>query len=283
MIMKRFHWLLALMAALLLSAAPVLADDGFYVIAGGGKAGTQINSVPYTINSPGLYCLAKNLTYTATTDNAITVNASDVTLDLNGFCLTGPGKTSGSHNEGISINAGLTNVEIRNGSVKSFGYYGIQAASCTGIRVIGLRVSDNGAAGIWMAGFDHLVVGCSAFNNGSFGATIANGMLKGNHVYDNGGQGLNAGDGSTISGNVSRSNVGAGIYASSGNSVLDNTVMGNGQQGIYTTHGCTVTRNTSRGNTGTGIATGDNCLITNNTTQGLTFGSGSTSLNNLVY
>jgi hypothetical protein len=53
--MKRAILFLALVAAVLLSAAPVLADDGFYVIAGGGKAGTQINSVPYPISSSGLY------------------------------------------------------------------------------------------------------------------------------------------------------------------------------------------------------------------------------------
>jgi hypothetical protein len=112
--MRRKLWLLALVGVVLLSAAPVLADDGFYVIAGGGKAGTQINSVPYTINSPGLYCLSGNLSYISTTGNAITVNANDVTIDLMGFSLTGPGKGSGI-NYGIRINSGCTNVEIRNG------------------------------------------------------------------------------------------------------------------------------------------------------------------------
>jgi len=281
--MSRKRSFLALLGLALLNAAPVLADDSFYVIAAGSKAGTQIKSVPYTISSPGLYCLAKNLTYAATTSNAITVNASDVTLDLNGFCLTGPGKTSGSGYYGISIDAGANNVEIRNGSVKSFGNDGIHAAGSIGIRVIGLRVSDNGSAGVWMAGHNHLVMGCSLFTNNTFGATIATGILKGNHSYNNGGQGLNAGDGSTISGNVCMNNVGAGISAGSGSSVLDNTVMGNGQEGILTSVGCTVTRNTSRGNTGTGIATGDNCLIANNTSEGLTIGSDCNQANNSVY
>jgi hypothetical protein len=281
--MKKILLILAIVGAVLLRAAPLLAQDDFYVIAGGGKAGTQINSVPYTINSPGLYCLSKNLTYAATTGNAITVAVGDVTLDLNGFCLTGPGKTSGPSNYGISIGTSINNVEIRNGSVKGFGYYGIFAAYCIGIRVIGLRVSDNGGAGVWMAGYDHLVMGCSLFNNKTFGAAIASGIVKGNHVYNNGGQGLNALDGSTISGNMVNSNVLVGIYAYPGSSVLDNTVMGNGESGIRAEDGCTITRNTSRGNSAVGIYTGNNCLITNNTTQGWTYGSNCTTANNTMY
>ncbi len=280
--MEKALSLLVWLAAVLLSAAPVLGQDGFYVIAGGGKAGTQINSVPYTISSPGLYCLAKNLTYTPTTGNAISVTASDVTLDLNGFCLTGPGKASGG-NYGITINGGVTNVEIRNGTVKAFGNNGVHTGNGYGIRIIGLRASDNGASGVWLAGFDHLVAGCSLLNNQTFGATIASGQLKGNQVYDNGGQGLNAGPGSTISGNTCQSNVGYGIDAAAGSSVLDNTVADGGSVGINAAGGCTVARNTSRGNNAAGIAAGDNCLIISNTTQGLISGIGSTSVNNVVY
>lgn len=39
--MKRLIWLLALLAALLMSAAPVPADDGFYVIGGAADPGHQ--------------------------------------------------------------------------------------------------------------------------------------------------------------------------------------------------------------------------------------------------
>jgi hypothetical protein len=281
--MKRKFWLLAIVGAVLLSVAPVLADDGFYVIGGGGKVGTPINSLPCIISLPGMYYLNGNLTYAPTSGNAITVSANDVTLDLMGFCLTGPGKTSGT-NYGISINVGINNMEIRNGSVKSFGGSGIYAANNAGIRVIGLRVSDNGAYGVRMVGNDHVVIGCLLLNNGSTGASVASGIIKGNHVVSNGAFGLSASQGSTISGNLCRFNSSIGILASAGSTVVDNTVMNSGGTGINTSDGCTVTRNTSRGNSGVGIATGDNCLIINNTTQGLTNGStGCIVLENVSY
>jgi parallel beta-helix repeat protein len=284
--MKRKLWLLALLGAVL-CATSVMADDGFFVIAGGGKAGTQINSVPYTITSPGLYCLAQNLSYSATTGYAIAVAASDVTLDLMGFCLTGPGKASGA-NHGININNAIDNVEIRNGTVKAFGGHGILNGinpNDVGVRVIGLRASGNGGAGIALQGYNHLVMGCSLLNNGDHGALIGQGMLKGNHAYNNGKRGVSiiSGEGSTVSGNVCRDNVQMGIYAAAGSTVVDNTVRGNGEEGIGTGEGCTVMRNTSRGNTKGGIVTGPNCLISNNTTQGLTSGPGSISVSNVVY
>ena len=64
--MKRTLWLLACLGALLLSAAPVPADDGFYVIAAGQPSvGTKITSLPYTISTPGYYYLTGNLSMAA--------------------------------------------------------------------------------------------------------------------------------------------------------------------------------------------------------------------------
>ena len=76
--MKRKLWLLALVAAVLLSAAPVLADDGFYVIAGGGKpVGKAITSLPCTINDSGMYYLDRNLPILLFSGSAITINTLD--------------------------------------------------------------------------------------------------------------------------------------------------------------------------------------------------------------
>ncbi len=278
--MKRIWLIVALLSALLLGATPVLAQDGFYVIAGGGSVGTKITSLPYEINSSGLYCLARNLTYSGTTGNAITVNVSDVTLDLMGFKLSGPGKTSGSSNL-IYIASGVSDVEIRNGSVTDAGGYGIYGPSPYGVRVIGLRVRDVGSA-VQLLGYNHLVMGCTVLNSAQ-GIFIWQGLIKGNQVYNIGGIGLNTNNGSTVSGNVVKSCGTDGIGAGAGSSVLDNTVMDNDGYGILTGYGVTVKGNTCRGNTKEGIKTGNDCLITNNCTQGLTVGSNCYAVYNRTY
>ena len=52
-----------LVVLVLVSPAAALADGDIYV---GGPYGTKITSLPYTINAPGAYYLAGNLTTPAT-------------------------------------------------------------------------------------------------------------------------------------------------------------------------------------------------------------------------
>ncbi|MFZ5453981.1 MAG: right-handed parallel beta-helix repeat-containing protein [Thermodesulfobacteriota bacterium] len=276
--MNGIIWVAAVMAVVC-RAFPAAAD--FYVIAGGGKAGTQITSVPYTITSPGLYCLSRNLTYSNSTGYAITVTVSGVTLDLMGFSLSGNGKNSYT-TTGIFVNAELEGVEIRNGTVTSFGGYGIFTQGCKGVRLIGLRVQDNGGMGVRIQGSNHLAMGCSFLDNGGIGATIGQSLIKGNQAYGNTG-GLHISSGSVISGNVCLNNSAIGISTGTGCSVLDNSVMGSGSYGINVSDGCTVKGNTCRGNTGGGINTGNDCLIAHNCTQGLTVGSSCHAVENHTY
>ena len=88
--------------------------------AGSASAQTVINSVPYTISAAGKYVLGSNLSNTSTTVPAITVNAPNVSLDLNGFYLSGAGNTA-SQNAIIYV-ANVANVSIRNGLVSNDGY-----------------------------------------------------------------------------------------------------------------------------------------------------------------
>ena len=262
--MKKIKWLVGLIVVVL-AVTPAAAD--FYVIAGGGRVGTQISSLPYTISTPGFYYLANNLTFTGATVNGITVNASDVTLDLMGFCLIGPGKEAGVH-RGISIPENQSNVEIRNGSLSNWetGIVSFSAGICNGVRVICIRVRETKYDRISLSaadlGTNHLVTGCSVMLAGGNGILAGNGSLvKGNHVARNNGHGIWAMPGCTVEGNVAQTNGGSGINALAG---------------------CTVTRNTAYNTTGTGIATGNDCTITNNTTDGLTKGSNCTDANNTI-
>jgi parallel beta-helix repeat protein len=278
--MKRVVGLIALLIAVL-TVTPAVAD--FYVIGGGGRLGTAITALPHTITSPGLYYLSNNLTSSDTAKNAITVDADDVTIDLMGFCLTGPGKTSGTGNNGILVAATRTNVEIRNGSIKTFGNDGIQSSpDCTSIRVVGLRVRDTGKYGIHLNGSDNLVMDCAVMKNSEAGVFVGNSSLvKGCQVGEGGYYGIFLYGGSTAVGNTVRAST-YGIATFSGSSVTDNTVSGNSQDGISAGSNCTITRNTAYSNAGWGINTLTYCTITNNTTDALTHGANCTLADNTL-
>jgi hypothetical protein len=76
---------------------------------------TPISSLPFTISSSGSYYLTANLNVTS--GNAITVNASNVTLDLNGFAISSTAPSA--NGTAIMINDNLRNIAIGNGLIQS--------------------------------------------------------------------------------------------------------------------------------------------------------------------
>jgi hypothetical protein len=74
-----------------------------------------IKSVPFTIDNSGTYTLDKDLTLAGGTGTGITVNASNVVIDLGGFTLQ-----SGASGNGIGISVSGTNVTIQNGTISEF-------------------------------------------------------------------------------------------------------------------------------------------------------------------
>jgi hypothetical protein len=177
--MKTLLKLFVIIAMVLCCSVVVLADDFFVVGAGGPPVGTKITSVPYTISTPGFYFFVNNLTYTGT-DNAITINADNVTLDLMGFTLTGPGNYGG-----IYMN-GRTNVEIRNGTVTAFDK-GILENSDTGSshRALDVRVVSNWS-GILFKGSNHMITNCNASKHGGTGLFLTSGLISECTSNDNG-------------------------------------------------------------------------------------------------
>ena len=80
---------------------------------------TAITTVPYTINSSGIYCLTGNLGTSISSGNAITIAANNVTLDLNGWRLGG--LSAGPTTEARGIYAVFRkNITIRNGTIRGF-------------------------------------------------------------------------------------------------------------------------------------------------------------------
>jgi hypothetical protein len=228
--MKRKTWLLALVGAVLLSTGTALAQE-FYVVAAGPTAvGTKITSLPYTISKPGFYYLTGNLSYSNSFNNGITVNSDDVTLDLMGFSLSGPGSTSDS--DAIYMSS-RKNVEIRNGTLSGW-HYGILEDSSAALRhrVINMRV-ESMTEGIDLYGRGHLIKGCTVGDCAGNGIYLAGATASGN-VVSNCGTGINLTAAGNVIGNMVETNaIGqTGIYIGTGttfpNLVMQNTVTGPG-------------------------------------------------------
>jgi parallel beta-helix repeat protein len=206
---------------------------------------------PYKISMAGSYRLSGNLIVSGVADG-IDVTIGDVTIDLNGFTISGPsvgtGISSGSNNE----------VGVENGIVIGFGT-GV-ALSASSI-VKGVRADSNKGAGIVVSN-NSTVEGCTANSNGAVGGIQCDGSncaISGNTANSNGTPGVGGngieciGSNCTISGNTANSNGGSGIEC--------------------VTEGCVISGNTANSQTtGSGIfCKGSGCLIT-----------GNTALNNLI-
>lgn len=111
-----------------------------------------IVSAPFTITAPGSYFLGSNLTVSA--GNAITIAASGVTLDLNGFTIQSTASPAGG--TGILIGSGQRNLAIFNGHIQGgvtnsggvFGGPGFQRGIfATGTAPSNVRVRDVNISG----------------------------------------------------------------------------------------------------------------------------------------
>jgi hypothetical protein len=108
----------------------------------------------------------------------ITIAASGVTLDLNGYNLTGlgdpqtgcSGSATGSE-IGILVN-NLSNVTIRGlGMIQQFRNFGIQLLTSTGVTVTDVTASTNCTSGIIVTGgSNNLLQNNTSIRNGTVGA-----------------------------------------------------------------------------------------------------------------
>jgi hypothetical protein len=173
----------ALLVALL-TAAPAFAQP-----TGGGC--TPITSLPFTIESPGVYCLTRNLVELNGVGNAITVNADDVVLDLAGFAITGPLTNPDNVANGVFA-ANRQNLTIYGGTIQGFRF-GVLIADSTGVSrghlIAGLHVRMSRACGIAITGtdsavIDSLVAGTSSSGPFAVGISLtgSRGVLRRNTV-----------------------------------------------------------------------------------------------------
>jgi parallel beta-helix repeat protein len=235
-------------------AAPIVL--GFTASAGAVDGTIEINQAkvlasggafPYVISTPNTsYRLTGSLSVPASTDG-IDVTARNVTIDLNGFSITGPG-SSGTL---TGINAGgQSAVTVENGTVTGFG-------SSIGVIVGPFGIVRNvhaDANGFGISGGNYTVIeGCTA-----------NSSISGD------GYGIDCqGDGFAISGNTANANGEIGIECSGNGCVISgNTMIANAAFGVYCPgNGCLISGNTASGNSTSSegiVCGGSECLISGN-------------------
>ncbi len=143
----------------------------------GGVTSSDGPGVPVTIDSPGSYQLTSNLTPSlgpigviiADPENftVIEITADDVTLDLGGFAIQGPGAAG----TGDGVRSTGANTVVRNGTITGVGADGIDLGD--GARVSDCTVADNGEDGI-ETGAHGMVRNCTSKSNAGYGLSLGN-------------------------------------------------------------------------------------------------------------
>lgn len=238
---------LALFAGVLASA------PGFAVFASGGRI--PVYQPGTVIQTPGSYYLTRDLDGSALNSDVISIQADNVTLDLNGHTVT-----AASGYAGVSCNV-YNNITVRNGQV-SGGTYAVSLASCTNARVSHIDASGFSSAGIYVIGtsgnpnpggvIEHCGLDCSGAGvEGIMVEQAAAFVIRDNEVSNAPGSD------------------GIYVYSSNGVDLIGNSVRGCGT-GIfaYLCSDCRIENNTASNNSGAGIEfDGNDNVVRGNTTN----------------
>jgi len=207
------------------------------------SAGTAINSIPYTISTPGMYHLTGNLIQTTSSD-IIVISSDNVTLDLNGFMIQGTGSRSG-----IEITAPNSNIEIRNGAITGTLYAIDSSSGSSNIKVHDIRATNN-LKGINLWSKQNVVTNNVATGN-SIGIVAHHSTLKNNIASNNSGNGISASHSMVINNTASNNGV-HGFGNIDNGTVIGNIANDNGEMGILA-HNSVIQSNTASGNGTYGI------------------------------
>lgn len=265
-------------SALFAIAQGLMAAEGVILIdqksASAGKVTPQDTpGFPVTISQPGSYRLTGNLEVSDTATTAIEITADNVTLDLNGFTISGPNvctpnpthcSLGGGSGVGIMAVAPVgvlspANVRVMNGVVRGMGSHGIRMMG-DGTLVQNVVAASNGGPGI-VVGEGSVIDSVAKLNE--TGTAIVGLIVRGCTAANNS-FGIFVRPGGVASGNVAIANTYTGIslnYASASG----NTAYNNGGYGIDATCPGVLTNNTSYGNAGGNIRMSGVCTSANNT------------------
>lgn len=225
-------------------------------------------TAPFIVSQPGSYYLTGNLSISSSSTNGITVNASNVTIDLNGFDLAGS-PTSGA---GVLIIGGFSNVTIRNGTIRNWGSHGINGEGNSKVRAENLRVFGNSANGI-LLDVNGEVLNCIAESNVRAGIKgLDNCLVKDSQAISTTGtnaSGISLGAAAVVTGCVASGNSGNGLTVGNVCKIENCTVLNNTSDGIHggvvvAVSGCVAASNAN------GINLSDHALVSDCHTNGNT-------------
>lgn len=231
------------------------------------------NSI-FKITQPGSYYLGANVVGAAS-KNGIEIDASDVTLDLNGFEIQGVA----SSRTGVLVEGGgRENFRMSNGFIRGWGMWCADMNLCDGSAVDRVTFLECGNGGL-RTGPSTIVTHCVAMGNLGTGIIAhQDNVIDSCVAKSNQGSGITAGTGSVVSDCTSADNDGTGITVGSTVIVKNCVAATNGTHGISAGDACLVIGNTARQNGQVSASAG--ILVTgistrvedNNVTGNLTFG-----------
>jgi len=230
----------------------------------------------FIIDQPGSYYLTSDITVGRDV-HGIRIDADHVTLDLMGYRIWSSWSTTqimdppSSNGSGIYVSGGHKHIEIRNGQIASdsqiryegwpvpimYLYRGFRHginAPVEGdswpddIRVVNVRVAHATFNGIYMVGENHLVMGCSATNNGMFGISLGDNSRVVNCVVSGNQDGVSVRQHCLVQGCAAAGNSWTGIHALDYCLIIDNVTSDNDNRGIWVGDGATVRGNVCAGN-----------------------------------
>ena len=246
--------------------------------AGEVKLLKQPGTFPLVIAASGSYRLKSNIVVPDADTTAISITADDVTLDLNGYTISGPTVCSGEPvscaptGSGIGVSSSADGITIGNGTIRGMGSRGIRLDGRNAI-VERIRARSNGGGGIHVND-----AGCRISRNliadsQSTGIVAsASCIVTENVVRSNTGDGIDVGNGSVVTNNSIGGNVGSGITSFGANViVIGNTIVENGDTGIEGAAGTmssnVIVANATGGIVGEGVIS--NNFLDGNGTEGI--------------
>ena len=210
-------------------------------------AGDSSNT--FIISQPGTYYLTGKITGEKG-KHGISVQADDVTIDLNGFALTSGG--TGSF-RGIDVPAAQENLSVRNGVIRGWGDGGVRGESAINSLYEKLRLSENaGSVGLFV-GNGSMIKDCVAAGNLTGFRTQDRCQVVSCVSTINSGNGFESSNYVSIIDCTSSRNSGHGFQVAGNSQILRCSATRNDLNGIHVETSCHIADSTASTNVGRGI------------------------------